>query len=305
MNRPGAVRLALWLAAGLACPGAALACRCVPPGPERAYRNADAVVLGTVTGQAADASVIAVQEAWKSRPGASLTVISLRTNCQYEMQAGHTYLLYLRATAAGYQTSICAGNRLAKDAEPVLRALRARITRRRGVPLAVALATLAWSGGARADAPLAPLPALQTVCSPDRQACARIDRLLGETTVHRAGVPGVLWSMRGAPARLSLSNDGRTLVEAYAGGTLLDLDDGPDTPMLVIRDRGVVVRRVLLRELVVRPDRLPRTASHLGWARYFGVDGRGDHVLETAEGRRLRIALPDGRVIDEGAAPAR
>lgn len=136
-------------AAGLACSTPALACRCVPPGPERAYRGADVVVSGTVASQTADATVVAVREAWKSYPGASLSVISVRTTCRYEMQVGHTYLLYLWATAVGYQTKLCDGNRLAGDAGPVLRALRARLPHSRGLPLAVTLTVLVWSGDAR------------------------------------------------------------------------------------------------------------------------------------------------------------
>ena len=72
--------------------------------------------------------------------------------------------------------------------------------------------------------------------------------------------------------------------------------------MLTIHDRGIVIRRVLLRDLVAHPEDLPRTVSHRQWARSFGLDERGSYVVETAEGRRIWITLPDGQGVERAPA---
>lgn len=156
----------------------------------------------------------------------------------------------------------------------------------------------ALAGGARADSPPRLLPPRETVCSAGGTACAEVDRTAGRTVVRRRDARTPLWTMDAAPADFALSADGRWLVETQGGGGLLDLEPGPDDPLLTVHDAGGLVRRVTLRDLGLRPEALPRTVSHRHWGYFLGFDGCCGVLVQTFDGRPFRIALADGTITE-------
>jgi hypothetical protein len=100
----------------------ALACRCVSPDFDAAYRGASSIVYAEVLSvhkrSDYDATyTLAVSKAWKKDPGERIEVHS-RSTCIYSVETGDTYLLFLRPyVAGGLHTNICFGNRRESDAE--------------------------------------------------------------------------------------------------------------------------------------------------------------------------------------------
>ena len=166
---------------------------------------------------------------------------------------------------------------------------------RHGAALAV-VATLLVALPARADAPLAPMPA--TICSLKGSACATRATDGRSAIVWRKGPRGArlsAWRAAIASPALQVSDDGRALVEIYPGLNLLSPEAGPDTIMLAFHRPGLPPVRVRLRDVIARPSALPATVSHRQWASAYGFDGRGSFLLETAEGRSLRFDPATGR----------
>lgn len=112
----------------LVTPAAALACRCMPVPAAAAARKADAVVLAMVEQGVKDAPhyaryTVRVERAWKARLPDRLTVRTRQTDCAADFSVGARYLIHLRRTAAGWETSLCAGNLPAAQASGAIRAL--------------------------------------------------------------------------------------------------------------------------------------------------------------------------------------
>lgn len=162
--------------------------------------------------------------------------------------------------------------------------------------LAGAVGATLVGGAARADAPPVPLPATTVACSADRVLCSTIDRRRGTTTMRRGTT--VLWTAASAPPAAALSGDGEVIVERWRPGGVLALDDGPATTVFVIRNHGAVVRRIRLADVIARPAALPRSVSLRRWSRVDYFDGDA-YVIDTEEGRRVRIALADGTITAE------
>ena len=107
----------------------AMACRCVNPGPKRAYANADTVVLAKIRAVTQVREDVARMEAeelqsWKSKVTEDtnvLTVFSMIVECPYVGQEGEVHLLYLKMSSnlpeefrtgkpEGFWTDSCMGN---------------------------------------------------------------------------------------------------------------------------------------------------------------------------------------------------
>lgn len=155
------------------------------------------------------------------------------------------------------------------------------------------LLALGAAGTARADAPPMPLAQMEKVCSADHVICATIDRQHQMTTIRKGSA--ILWTMPSAPPTVAVTRDGDTLVERFRPGGVLDTNDGPETIVLVIRHRGTVVRRFRLDDLILHPEQLPTSVSHRRWSRTDYLLG-GDYVVDTEEGKRVRISLSDGKI---------
>ena len=166
------------------------------------------------------------------------------------------------------------------------------------------LAWLALAGAATpvgADAPRMPPKPITTSCAVGGSACVTINRIASTTTVTRDRRGPVLWRSRGAPPVATVSRDGRFLFEEYREGGLINLDDGADTLLLVVRDRGRVTRELRVRDIAARVADLPRTASHRSWStvRYF--DRQGRVILDLYDGRLLTIDPATGTIARQPA----
>lgn len=73
-----------------------------------------------------------------------------------------------------------------------------------------------------------------------------------------------------------------------------------DDAMFVFAATARSFAGLTLGDLIAAPPHLPTTVSHRVWATAFGIDSRGDYVIETVEGRRFRFALPDARSMAPG-----
>lgn len=157
----------------------------------------------------------------------------------------------------------------------------------------LSLLTIGVASAARSDAPAVLLAPVETICSLDHAICATIDRQRQTTTVRTGRT--TLWTMASAPPAAVVANGGVFLAEQFRPGGLLEVSDGPDTVVLVIRNRGAIVRRIRLADVVTRPDSLPRSVSHRRWSRvdYLASDA---YIIDTEEGKRVRVALSDGTI---------
>ena len=160
----------------------------------------------------------------------------------------------------------------------------------RRLGLTLGLVLMGCGTASQADAPPEIRSGLWTKCSLDGRACATVDRLRSRTTIRSGSAAA--WSVTGAPQSLSISNDGKTLVEQYRGADLLEADAGPSTIMLIFIAPGHVVRTVTLHDLIANIPGLPRSVSHRIWASAFGFDTDGSYVVDTVEGRRFRYNFP-------------
>ncbi|WP_420138367.1 hypothetical protein [Sphingomonas sp.] len=149
---------------------------------------------------------------------------------------------------------------------------------------------------AGADAP--PSPSLATVCSRANRTCATLAGDHRSALIWRKGAGGKrlpLWKTPVDSPRISVADNGRSLVEIYPGLTLLDRSAGPDTVVLVFHRPRAIPVRVRLSEVVARPAQLPKTISHRQWARGYGFDDTGSFVLDTVEGRHIRFDPATGK----------
>jgi hypothetical protein len=110
-------------------PTAALACRCIEPTQSQAYKQAQAIALGTIVSVSKESEynvfyTVSVDESWKEKVGDYLVIRSGST-CIYHADVGQKYLLFLWPyTSDMYQTSICMGNQPEATANRALKFLR-------------------------------------------------------------------------------------------------------------------------------------------------------------------------------------
>lgn len=105
-----------------------------------------------------------------------------------------------------------------------------------------------------------------------------------------------LWTVKGWQRVFDVADSGHHLVACFSGMNLLPLDYRKDWAMLTFCDRGRLVRRVTLGELVPDLSRLQRTASHYQWGRCVGFDGPGTHVVETVDRGVIRFDVATGQL---------
>jgi hypothetical protein len=112
--------------AALVSAGTVEACRCVHQTPSIAYRQASAVLLGTVqrarnVSQYDRTYQVDVEQSWKRRLRGVVAVNSVRSSCLADLQPGQKYLIYVVKDPAGImRTSNCQGTRPVAEAKPAL-----------------------------------------------------------------------------------------------------------------------------------------------------------------------------------------
>ena len=108
----------------------AFACRCIDPNARNAYLNAVSVAyvrIKTITAAKADSVARAeadILEEWKSDLPDSITIFASSV-CEYPLQDGGKYLLYLSLNEKGnWTTAICSGNLQKINADARIKWLR-------------------------------------------------------------------------------------------------------------------------------------------------------------------------------------
>jgi hypothetical protein len=150
---------------------------------------------------------------------------------------------------------------------------------------------------AMADAPLRP-PSVIVRCSTNGLYCARAEPEADRIVVYRKDASQVpLWTVKGWARAFDVADSGTHLVTCYGGLSLLPLDYRRDWTMLSFYDRGRLVRRVSLGELVPDLSKLRRTASHYEWGRCEGFDGAGKYSVETVDRGALRFDVTTGELV--------
>jgi hypothetical protein len=93
-----------------------------------------------------------------------------------------------------------------------------------------------------------------------------------------------------------LADDGEHLVIGHEGINLLPLNLDKNDILIYFVKRGEVVKTVTVSELVKNRSRLKRTASHLLWGSYLGIDEDGHFGVETVEARSLYFDVTTGEI---------
>lgn len=170
------------------------------------------------------------------------------------------------------------------------------MTTKQFVLLLVGFSALA-SGPSLADTPLPP-PQKKEVCSNNKQFCAEMDPRTRLTTVFavKHGSREKKWAMPGWFRLAYLADDGEHLVIGHEGINLLPLDLNKEDILIYFIKRGEVVNTVTVSEVVKNKSSLKRTASHLLWGSYLGIDQDGHFGIETVEGRSLYFDVTTGRI---------
>jgi hypothetical protein len=159
---------------------------------------------------------------------------------------------------------------------------------------------------AAADSP--PVPPRTLTCSLANRACAALSPDHRSAIIWRKGARGTrtgLWTAHIVSPYLAVEDSGDAMVELYPGLTLLSMEAGPETIVLVFHRRGAVPVRIRLSDVIKYPSRLPKTVSHRHWANAMGFNGRGSFVLDTVEGRYIRFDPATGREQPDVQPPPR
>lgn len=164
------------------------------------------------------------------------------------------------------------------------------------VSLLIVFSVLA-SGSSFADSPLPP-PQKKDVWSGNKQFCAEMDPRTRLTTVFAVqhGSRERKWSMPGWFRVAYLADDGEHLVIGHEGINLLPLNLDKNDILIYFVKRGEVIKTVTVSELVKNRTSLKRTASHLLWGSYLGIDEDGHFGVETVENRSLYFDVTTGEI---------
>lgn len=147
-----------------------------------------------------------------------------------------------------------------------------------------------------ADTPLPP-PAEKTIWCASRAWCAVMDPRTDVTTVYKVEAGDkrtVSWAMLGWHRVAWLADDGTHLVVGHPGVNLLPTDAKESDVLLYFVQKGELIGTVRVGE-VVPLAALKRTASHLLWGSYEGVDAQGKVVVKTVEDKTFRFDPLTGR----------
>ena len=165
------------------------------------------------------------------------------------------------------------------------------------LPLVLVLATVAYLPGKEAagDTPLPP-PQKKEVWCGSHHYCAVMDSRLRLTTVFKVdgNTRTKLWAMPGWYRVAFLADDGERLVIGHEGINLLPANtENSDILAYFVRKREVVATATLAD--IVEKSHLRRTASHLNWGEYLGIDEDCRFRVQTVEGKRLWFDVQTGK----------
>ena len=119
-----------------------------------------------------------------------------------------------------------------------------------------------------------------------------------ETIVYEKVKPKrEVWRMAGRHEFADLSDDGEYIVDTYAGSNLIPLDYKPDLTMLTFYNRGVLVRKVPLSELIKDFRSLRRSISHYDWGFFLGFSAPHLYNVRTIEDRLIRYDVTTGQAV--------
>lgn len=148
-----------------------------------------------------------------------------------------------------------------------------------------------------ADTPLPP-PQKKEVWCGSHHYCAVMDPRLRLTTVYKVdgNTRTKLWAMPGWYRVAFLADDGEHLVIGHEGINLLPTNvENSDILAYFVR-KGEVVATATLADIVEK-SHLRRTASHLNWGEYLGIDEDGRFRVKTVEGKRLWFDVRSGKQV--------
>lgn len=161
----------------------------------------------------------------------------------------------------------------------------------------VAFSALQFSQAARADSPL-PAPSTHQISSYNKKFVAVLDWKAQKTTVYaiQKSKKTKLWQMNGWHQNAYLADNGRNFIAFYPGANLLDLDYQPTDVMMTFYDRGKLLRKVRLNEIVANPtpDKFRRTVSHYSWIESYGLVG-DKFVIDTLQKKSLAFDIQTGK----------
>ncbi len=99
------------------------ACRCIEPSHSKAFESSEVVVIGEVletsslTGNEGSIAIIKVNKTWKKQIKSKIGIFSI-TNCNFTMDKGKHYILFLKTEEYGlYSTGRCSGNKLVSSSD--------------------------------------------------------------------------------------------------------------------------------------------------------------------------------------------
>jgi hypothetical protein len=164
---------------------------------------------------------------------------------------------------------------------------------------AVLLAGMILTGVAmtRADAPRAVEQDVK-VYSQNKQFYAVSHKKEQRTEVFRAGTAKKLeWEIPGYSPILFLADDGKHLVEGYAGGNILAADVKASDALLVFYVGTQRVATVTIGQMFPHPEKLPGTTSGRAWGNFWGFEGSDHFLLLLSDGHKVTFDTSSGKKI--------
>ncbi len=154
--------------------------------------------------------------------------------------------------------------------------------------LAVVMSAL-FTLSAEADAPTDEGGAVS--CSNNNKYCVGYDEAKAVTMIfhkHNKNVK-IRWTIPVIIKAGTVSNRGDVVVKLPDTANLLPFNSKPDTPVLSFYTISRKVTKITLKQVIKKPNKLPRTSSHFHWAISYGFDTDGMFILNTVENARFRI----------------
>lgn len=105
------------------------------------------------------------------------------------------------------------------------------------------------------------------------------------------------WAMDGCFEMLGLLNDGKHLVLGYRGTNMIPIDYKKDQVMLSFINRGNLINRIRLNQLITDFSKLQKINSGYYWGRYLGLNSAGYYVIQSVEGKRMLFDVKTGKPI--------